>query len=141
MSKAFLKAYAELLIRTCHKRGAFAMGGMAAFIPNRRDPEVTEKALAAVREDKLREVQYGHDGTWVAHPDLVPTALEVFNEHMPQKNQLDKLREDVMAGQKELLQPHEGTRTEEGLRVNTRVAVQYIEAWLRGNGAGGRSII
>jgi malate synthase len=135
MSKAFLKAYAELLIRTCHKRGAFAMGGMAAFIPNRRDPEVTEKALAAVREDKLREVQYGHDGTWVAHPDLVPTALEVFNEHMPQKNQLDKLREDVTAGQKELLQPHEGTRTEEGLRVNTRVAVQYIEAWLRGNGA------
>ncbi len=135
MSKAFLKAYAELLIQTCHKRGAFAMGGMSAFIPNRRDPEVTEKALAAVREDKLREVQYGHDGTWVAHPDLVPTALDVFNEHMPQKNQLDRLREDVTVGQKELLQPHDGARTEEGLRVNTRVAVQYIEAWLRGNGA------
>jgi malate synthase len=135
MSKAFLKAYAELLIRTCHKRGAFAMGGMSAFIPNRRDPEVTEKALAAVREDKLREVQYGHDGTWVAHPDLVPTALEVFNQYMPQKNQLDKLREDVAAGQKELLEPHEGTRSEEGLRMNTRVAVQYIESWLRGNGA------
>jgi malate synthase len=111
------------------------MGGMSAFIPNRRDPEVTEKALAAVREDKLREVQYGHDGTWVAHPDLVPTALEVFNQYMPQKNQLDKLREDVKVGQRELLQPHEGTRTEEGLRVNIRVAVQYIEAWLRGNGA------
>jgi malate synthase len=135
MSKAFLKAYAELLIQTCHRRGAFAMGGMSAFIPNRRDPEVTEKALAAVREDKLREVQYGHDGTWVAHPDLVPPALEVFNEHMPQKNQLDKLREDVKAGQRELLQPHEGTRTEEGLRTNIRVAVQYTEAWLRGNGA------
>ncbi|MGO9484994.1 MAG: malate synthase A [Rhodomicrobium sp.] len=135
MSKAFLKAYAELLIQTCHRRGAFAMGGMAAFIPNRRDPEVTEKALAAVREDKLREVQYGHDGTWVAHPDLVPTALEVFNQYMPQQNQLDRLREDVKAGQKELLQPHEGTRTEEGLRVNIRVGVQYIEAWLRGNGA------
>ncbi len=135
MSKAFLKAYAELLIQTCHRHGAFAMGGMAAFIPNRRDPEVTEKALAAVREDKLREVQYGHDGTWVAHPDLVPTALEVFNQHMPQKNQLDKLREDVKVGQKELLQPHEGTRTEEGLRVNIRVGVQYIEGWLRGNGA------
>ena len=135
MSKAFLKAYAELLIQTCHQRGAFAMGGMAAFIPNRRDPEVTEKALAAVREDKLREVQYGHDGTWVAHPDLVPTALEVFNQHMPQKNQLDKLREDVAVGEKELLQPHEGTRSEEGLRVNIRVGVQYIEAWLRGNGA------
>jgi malate synthase len=135
MSKAFLKAYSELLVKTCHKRGAFAMGGMAAFIPNRRDPEVNEKALAAVREDKLREVQYGHDGTWVAHPDLVATALEVFNEYMPQKNQLDKLREDVNAGQKELLQPHEGTRSEEGLRMNTRVAVQYIEAWLGGNGA------
>ncbi len=135
MSKAFLKAYAELLIKTCHKRGAFAMGGMSAFIPNRRDPEVTEKALAAVRDDKLREVQYGHDGTWVAHPDLVPTALDVFNEYMPRKNQLDKLREDVNVGQKELLEPHTGARTEEGLRVNTRVAVQYIEAWLRGNGA------
>jgi malate synthase len=135
MSKAFLKAYSELLVKTCHKRGAFAMGGMAAFIPNRRDPEVNEKALAAVREDKLREVQYGHDGTWVAHPDLVATALEVFNEYMPQKNQLDKLREDVNVGQKELLQPHEGTRSEEGLRMNTRVAVQYIEAWLGGNGA------
>jgi malate synthase len=135
MSKAFLKAYAELLIKTCHKRGAFAMGGMAAFIPNRRDPEVNEKALAAVREDKLREVMYGHDGTWVAHPDLVPIALEVFNQHMPQKNQLDKLREDVSVGQRELLTPHEGTRTEEGLRVNIRVAVQYTEAWLRGNGA------
>jgi malate synthase len=92
MSKAFLKAYAELLIQTCHKRGAFAMGGMSAFIPNRRDPEVTEKALAAVREDKLREVQYGHDGTWVAHPGLVPAALEVFNQYMPQKNQLDIVR-------------------------------------------------
>jgi malate synthase len=135
MSKAFLKAYAELLIQTCHRRGAFAMGGMAAFIPNRRDPEVTEKALAAVREDKLREVQYGHDGTWVAHPDLVPTALEVFNQHMPRKNQLDCMREDVKVGQKELLQPHEGTRSEEGLRLNIRVGVQYIEAWLRGNGA------
>jgi malate synthase len=135
MSKAFLKAYAERLIQTCHKRGAFAMGGMSAFIPNRRDPEVTEKALAAVREDKLREVRYGHDGTWVAHPDLVPTALEVFNQYMPRKNQLDKLREDVNVGRKELLQPHEGTRTEEGLRMNIRVAVQYIEAWLRGNGA------
>ncbi len=135
MSKAFLKAYSELLIKTCHRRGAFAMGGMAAFIPNRRDVDVNVKALAAVREDKLREVLYGHDGTWVAHPDLVPTALEVFDQYMPQKNQLDKLREDVNVGQKELLQPHDGARTEEGLRVNTRVAVQYIEAWLRGNGA------
>jgi len=135
MSKAFLKAYAELLIQTCHRRGAFAMGGMSAFIPNRRDAEANEKALAAVREDKLSEVTYGHDGTWVAHPDLVPIARAVFDAHMPQKNQLSRLREDVAVDQKELLEPHKGTRTEEGLRVNTRVGIQYIEAWLRGNGA------
>ncbi len=135
MGKAFLKAYSELLIKTCHRRGAFAMGGMAAFIPNRRDPEANEKALAAVREDKLREVKAGHDGTWVAHPDLVPVAKAVFDEHMPQPNQLGNLREDVSVGQKELLEVHEGTRTEEGMRSNIRVGVQYIEAWLRGNGA------
>lgn len=135
MSEAFLKAYAELLIETCHRRGAFAMGGMAAFIPNRRDPAVTGKALEAVRADKLREVQYGHDGTWVAHPDLVPTAIEVFNEHMPQPNQLNVRHGGINAGQKELLEVHQGTRTEEGLRTNIRVGVQYIEAWLRGNGA------
>jgi malate synthase len=135
MGKAFLKAYSELLIKTCHKRGAFAMGGMAAFIPNRRDLEANEKALAAVREDKLREVSAGHDGTWVAHPDLVPVAKEVFDQNMPQPNQLDKLREDVQAGQAQLLEVHEGPRTEEGLRNNIRVGVQYIEAWLRGNGA------
>lgn len=135
MSKAFLKAYSELLIQTCHRRGAFAMGGMSAFIPNRRDPKVTEAALAAVREDKLREVKAGHDGTWVAHPDLVVTALEIFDAHMPQPNQLHVLREDVSVGQKELLEVHEGSRTEGGLRLNIRVGVQYIEAWLRGNGA------
>jgi malate synthase len=135
MGKAFLKAYSELLIKTCHKRGAFAMGGMAAFIPNRRDLEANEKALAAVREDKLREVSAGHDGTWVAHPDLVPVAKEVFDQNMAQPNQLDKLREDVQAGQAQLLEVHEGPRTEEGLRNNIRVGVQYIEAWLRGNGA------
>lgn len=135
MNEAFLKAYAELLIKTCHRRGAFAMGGMSAFIPNRRDKEVNDKALAAVRADKLREAEYGHDGTWVAHPDLVPVALEVFNEHMPAPNQLGKLREDVNVGQKELLEVHRGARTEEGLRSNIRVAVRYIEEWLRGNGA------
>jgi malate synthase len=135
MGKAFLKAYAELLIATCHKRGAFAMGGMAAFIPNRRDPEVTEKALAAVREDKLREVTQGHDGTWVAHPDLVGVAKQVFDEKMPQPNQLGVLRSEVSVGQKDLLAVHDGTRTEEGLRNNIRVGIQYIEAWLRGNGA------
>jgi malate synthase len=135
MGKAFLKAYADLLIATCHKRGAFAMGGMAAFIPNRRDPDVTEKALAAVREDKLREVTQGHDGTWVAHPDLIDTAKEVFDDKMPAPNQLGRLRSDVHVGQKDLLAVHDGTRTEEGLRTNIRVGIQYIEAWLRGNGA------
>jgi malate synthase len=135
MGKKFLAAYAALLVKTTHRRGAFAMGGMAAFIPNRRDPEVTEKALAAVREDKLREVTEGHDGTWVAHPDLVGVAKVVFDEKMPQPNQLGRLREDVNVGQAELLAVHEGTKTEEGLRNNIRVGVQYIEAWLRGNGA------
>lgn len=135
MSKAFLRAYSDLLIKTCHKRGAFAMGGMAAFIPNRRDPEANEKALTGVHEDKLREVKAGHDGTWVAHPDLIPVARVVFDEHMPQQNQVDNLRDDVRIGQAELLQVHEGTRTEEGLRNNIRVGVQYVEAWLRGNGA------
>ena len=135
MDRAFLKAYSELLIKTCHKRGASAMGGMAAFIPNRRDPEANERALAAVREDKLREVRAGHDGTWVAHPDLVPIAKEVFDQYMPQPNQLAKLREEVQVGQAQLLEVPQGTRTEEGLRTNIRVGVQYIEAWLRGNGA------
>jgi len=135
MGKAFLKAYSELLIKTCHRRGAFAMGGMAAQIPNRRDPEANEKALETVRQDKLREVNAGHDGTWVAHPDLVPVAKAVFDEHMPGRNQLDKVREDVQIGQAELLEVHEGTCTEEGMRSNIRVGVQYIEAWLRGNGA------
>jgi malate synthase len=135
MGKKFLAAYAALLVKTTHRRGAFAMGGMAAFIPNRRDPEVTEKALAAVREDKLREVTEGHDGTWVAHPDLVGVAKEVFDANMPQPNQLDRLRADVTIGQMDLLAVHDGTKSEEGLRNNIRVGVQYIEAWLRGNGA------
>ena len=116
MGKKFLAAYAALLVKTSHRRGAFAMGGMAAFIPNRRDPEVTEKALAAVREDKLREVTEGHDGTWVAHPDLVGVAKQVFDEKMPQPNQLDRLRADVSVGQMDLLAVHEGTKTEAGLR-------------------------
>jgi malate synthase len=135
MGEAFLKAYSELLIKTCHRRGAFAMGGMAAAIPNRRDPAANERALAAVRSDKFREVEAGHDGTWVAHPDLVPVAKEVFDAKMPGPNQLSRPREDVTVGQRELLQIHEGTRTEEGLRLNIRVGVQYIEAWLRGYGA------
>jgi malate synthase len=135
MGKAFLKAYSELLIKTCHRRGAFAMGGMAAQIPDRRNAAVNEAAFQKVRADKEREAKAGHDGTWVAHPDLVPVAMEVFDKFMPAPNQLGKLREDVTAGQKEMLEVHEGTRTVEGLRENIRVGVQYIEAWLRGRGA------
>ncbi len=135
MGKAFLRAYSLLLIRTCHRRGAFAMGGMAAQIPNRRDAAANEAAMARVRADKEREAGDGHDGTWVAHPDLVPVAKEVFDRLMPQANQLTRLREDVSIAQADLLEVHSGTRTEAGLRENVRVGVQYIEAWLRGKGA------
>ena len=135
MSKAFLAAYSALLIKTCHRRGCFAMGGMAAQIPNRKDPEANQVALDKVRADKEREARNGHDGTWVAHPDLVPVAMKVFNELMPTPNQLYVAREDVTAGQKELLEVHTGSKTEAGFRENIRVGVQYIEAWLRGRGA------
>ena len=135
MGKAFLNAYSLLLIKTCHRRGAFAMGGMAAQIPIKNDTAANEAAFAKVRADKEREAGNGHDGTWVAHPDLVPVALEVFNRLMPQANQLTKLREDVNVAAADLLQVHEGERSEAGLRENIRVGVQYIEAWLRGRGA------
>ena len=135
MSKAFLRAYSLLLIQTCHKRGAFAMGGMAAQIPVKNNPEANAAAFAKVKADKEREAGDGHDGTWVAHPDLVPVANEVFDRLMPQANQLDRLREDVQVGAKDLLEIHEGTRSEEGFRENIRVGVQYLEAWLRGRGA------
>jgi malate synthase len=134
MDKAFLRAYTELLIKTCHRRGAHAMGGMAAQIPIRGDAVANERALDKVRADKLREVKNGHDGTWVAHPALVAVARGVFDEHMTGKNQLDKKREDVRVGQKELLQVPEGKRTEGGLCHNIRVGILYLEAWLRGNG-------
>src|SRR6202453_324270 len=135
MGKAFLEAYSLLLIKTCHRRGAFAMGGMAAQIPIRGNSAANEAAFAKVRADKEREAGNGHDGTWVAHPDLVPVAMEVFNRMMPEKNQLSKKRDDVHVTQKDLLEVHAGKRTEEGLRENIRVGVQYIEAWLRGRGA------
>jgi malate synthase len=135
MGQAFLKAYSELLIKTCHRRGAFAMGGMAAQIPDRRNPAVNEAAFVKVRADKEREAKAGHDGTWVAHPDLVPVAQEVFDKFMPAPNQLDKLRQEVSVSQKDMLEVHKGTRTLQGLRDNIRVGVQYIEAWLRGRGA------
>lgn len=134
MDKAFLKAYSQLLVKTCHRRGAHAMGGMAAFIPIKDDPRANEAALEKVRADKLREVSEGHDGTWVAHPGLVSLAREVFDAHMPGKNQLGRLREDVKVTQRDLLRVPEGQRTEAGLRHNVRVGVQYIESWLRGTG-------
>jgi malate synthase len=135
MGKAFLRAYSLLLIKTCHKRGAFAMGGMAAQIPVKNNPAANEAAFAKVRADKEREAGDGHDGTWVAHPDLVPVAMEVFNRLMPHPNQLGVGRTDVNVTEKELLEVHQGTRSIEGFRENIRVGVQYIEAWLRGRGA------
>jgi malate synthase len=135
MGAAFLRAYSLKLIQTCHRRGAFAMGGMAAQIPIKGDPAANEAAFAKVRADKEREAGDGHDGTWVAHPDLVPVAMEVFDRLMPGPNQLERLREDVAVGRAEMLKVHQGARTENGLRENIRVGVQYIEAWLRGRGA------
>jgi malate synthase len=134
MDKGFLRAYVQLLIRTCHRRGAHAMGGMAPQIPIKDDPKANETALEKVRADKLREVNDGHDGTWVAHPGLVPIAKEIFDKHMPGKNQLGRLREDVHITRDDLLRVPEGTRTDEGLRQNVRVGVRYLEAWLRGQG-------
>lgn len=135
MNDAFLRAYSRELIKTCHRRGAFAMGGMAAQIPVKNDPAANGAAFARVRADKEREAGDGHDGTWVAHPDLVPVAMDVFNRLMPAPNQLDRLRDDVVTTRDDLLRMHEGTRTEAGLRENIRVGIQYIEAWLRGKGA------
>jgi malate synthase len=133
MTQPFMRAYTRLLIKTCHRRGVHAMGGMAAQIPIKNDPRANEEALARVRADKLREVRDGHDGTWIAHPGLLPVAREVFDAHMPGKNQLDVIP-DVQVGADDLLRPPEGTRTEEGLRLNVRVGVQYLEAWLLGLG-------
>jgi malate synthase len=131
-------AYTELLVRSCHKRGAHAIGGMAAFIPNRRDPEVTEAALAKVKADKEREAKQGFDGSWVAHPDLVPVAKDVFDSYLGDKpNQKDKLRDDVHVSAAELrdFTIPGGKITEEGLRTNINVGLQYTNAWLLGNGA------
>ncbi len=134
MDKGFLAAYVALLIKTCHRRGVHAMGGMAAQIPIKDDPAANEIALERVRADKLREVKAGHDGTWVAHPGLVAVAKEIFDAHMPGPNQLSIRREDVAVTRDDLLRVPEGSRTDAGLRHNVRVGVQYIEAWLRGNG-------
>jgi malate synthase len=134
MEKHFLKSYVELLIQTCHRRGIHAMGGMAAQIPIKNNPAANEKALEKVRQDKLREVTAGHDGTWVAHPGLVPIAKEVFDQHMKEPNQISRRREDVRVKASDLLAVTEGKITEEGLRWNIDVGLQYLESWLRGSG-------
>jgi malate synthase len=134
MTTHFLRSYSQLCIRTCHRRGAFAMGGMAAQIPIKNDPEANAAALAKVRADKEREAGDGHDGTWVAHPALVPIAMEVFDRVMPTPNQLHRLREDVEVGAADLLRIPDGSITEAGLRNNVSVALQYMAAWISGNG-------
>ena len=134
MTTHFLRSYSQLVIRTCHRRGALAIGGMAAQIPIKGDPAANEAALAKVRADKEREAGDGHDGTWVAHPGLVPIAMEIFDKHMPGPNQLERLREDVEVSASDLLKVPEGGVTEDGLRSNISVGIQYLAAWLGGNG-------
>ncbi|HEX3842948.1 MAG TPA: malate synthase A [Steroidobacteraceae bacterium] len=134
MDRHFLKAYVDLLIKTCHRRGAHAMGGMAAQIPIRDDPKANETAMARVRADKLREANAGHDGTWIAHPGLAPIARDAFDAVMKGPNQLSVLREEVTVTAQDLLRVPQGEITEGGLRNCIRVGVQYIEAWLRGSG-------
>jgi malate synthase len=134
MTTHFLRSYSKLLIKTCHRRGAFAMGGMAAQIPIKGDLVANDAAIAKVRADKEREAGDGHDGTWVAHPGLVPVAMEVFDRLMPTPNQLDRRLEDVEIKAADLLVVPKGTITEAGLRSNVDVSLQYMAAWLGGNG-------
>ena len=138
MTAPFMRSYAELLVRTCHRRGAHAIGGMAAFIPSRRDPEVNDRALAKVRADKEREAGAGFDGSWVAHPDLVPVCREVFDRVLGERpHQIDRSRDDVRVSAAELLDVGStpGEVTEDGLRNDVSVGLQYLESWLRGTGA------
>lgn len=135
MTVPFMANYANLVVKTCHRRNAPAIGGMAAFIPVKNDPVANEAALEKVRQDKLREVSIGHDGTWVAHPGLVPVAMQIFNENMPTPNQISRQRDDFDCSASDLLQVPNDTITEGGLRHNINVGILYIESWLRGNGA------
>ena len=134
MERHFLKSYVELLIQTCHRRGAHAMGGMAAQIPIRDDPAANDAAMARVRADKLREARAGHDGTWIAHPGLATIARQPFDEVMQGPNQLGVLRTDVHVDGRRPAQVPDGAITEEGVRSCIRVGVQYLESWLRGDG-------
>ncbi len=135
MDKAFLAAYVDLLIQTCHRRGIHAMGGMAAQIPIKNDEKANQAAMEKVRADKVREVRAGHDGTWVAHPGLVAVAKDVFDAYMPRPNQIDHKREDVRVNRDDLLRLPDGPVTERGVRQNFNVGVLYLEAWLGGSGA------
>lgn len=138
MTAPFMRAYTEQLVRTCHRRGAHAIGGMAAFIPNRRDAAANDVAMEKVRADKTREANDGFDGSWVAHPDLVPVAMEVFDDVLGERpNQLERTRDDVVPNDKALLDVAStpGVITEAGIRSNIEVGIRYIESWLRGNGA------
>ncbi len=134
MNVHFLRSYSKLLIQTCHRRGIHAMGGMAAQIPIKSDPEANQQALKLVEKDKLREVKDGHDGTWVAHPGLVPVALEIFNTHMNSPNQIGRLSNNETILAEDLLAVPKGEITEHGLRTNVNVGLRYLEAWLRGVG-------
>lgn len=134
MTVPFMRNYSQLVIKTCHQHGAMAIGGMAAQIPIKHNADANEIAINKVKEDKLREVKDGHDGTWVAHPGLVPIAMDIFNTYMPEKNQLSKKRLDVEVAAEDLIAVPEGTITEQGLRMNINVGVLYLESWLRGVG-------
>jgi malate synthase len=134
MTSHFLRSYSQLLIKTCHRRNVHAMGGMAAQIPIRDNPAANEAAMEKVRADKLREATDGHDGTWVAHPGLVPIAKGIFDKAMPEANQIARKRQDVHVTAPDLLEVPTGTLTEGGLRQNINVGIGYIEAWLRGIG-------
>ena len=140
MTAPFMRAYTELLVKTCHRRGAHAMGGMAAFIPSRTDEEANERAMAKLREDKSREAGDGFDGTWVAHPDMVAAAMEEFDKVLGDRpNQVDRQREDVSVSAADLLDVAStpGAKTLEGLGNDVNVGIQYVSSWLRGNGAAG----
>lgn len=134
MTTHFLRSYSQLVIKTCHRRGIHAMGGMAAQIPIKNDDKANEEALSKVKADKEREATDGHDGTWVAHPGLISIAKEVFDKLMPEQNQISKKRDDVSVSAKDLLEVPKGNITEKGLRHNINVAILYLEAWLNGNG-------
>ena len=134
MDRHFLRSYVNLLVQTCHKRGTHAMGGMAAQIPIKDDPIANEEALGKVQDDKEREARAGHDGTWIAHPGLASIAMDAFNSIMQQSNQIHNMRNEVAVTADDLLVVPSGDITESGIRTNIRVGIQYIEAWLRGNG-------